>query len=68
MYVCLCRGIKESQIREFGKTHPVTAAELIETFGLDDEGACQHCLLEIDHLLDLAKEGGENDKALQGNR
>jgi bacterioferritin-associated ferredoxin len=54
MYVCLCKGLTESDIRRAcagsGSTDPHA---LLESLGLDDEECCGRCPDRIDELVAL---------------
>jgi bacterioferritin-associated ferredoxin len=47
VYLCLCKGITESEVEQVGRQGILGAAELIEVLGLDDELCCGNCALEI---------------------
>ena len=54
MYICLCRGLTESDVQQAGRNGVVNEAELIATFGLKDTGCCGRCAKNIDELVALA--------------
>ena len=54
MYICLCKGISESQIRELGRAGICSADALAATLGLEEEGVCGRCLRKIEALVALA--------------
>ncbi len=56
MYMCICKGIKESDIREAGREGAVTAEDLIERLELLDEECCGICLLRMDEFEAIAAE------------
>ncbi len=60
MYVCLCRGVKESEVRDAAARGVVTMEQLVETFGWDGDEVCGRCLRNILRLAELAAEGKEN--------
>ena len=55
MYVCLCKGLKESDVREAGLSGCVTARQIIAEFGLRENGCCGRCAKNICELVSLAK-------------
>ena len=54
MYVCLCKGITETDVRQLGRSGIVTAGALITCLQLDDDRCCGRCVREIDSLVKLA--------------
>ena len=58
MYVCLCKGLTESDIRRAsgGSSSPDPQA-LLESLGLNDEQCCGRCPDRIDELLAIATGG-----------
>jgi bacterioferritin-associated ferredoxin len=57
MYVCLCHGITESDVREAGRSGFVTPCQLKSKFGLKRGGCCGRCAKSIHEFVDLAVEG-----------
>ena len=55
MYVCLCKGLTESDVREAGLSGCVTARQIITQFGLREQGCCGRCAKNICELICLAK-------------
>ena len=54
MYICLCKGIKESQVKELGLKGIVDPEQLATLLGLYEEGCCGRCIQNIDHLANVA--------------
>lgn len=58
MYVCLCKGLTESDIRRIGQSIPVSSEclqeQLLERLGLDDEECCGRCTRNIHELVAIA--------------
>jgi len=54
MYVCLCKGITESEVREAGKAGLVMPCQLKAKFGLKDSGCCGRCSKNIGEFVELA--------------
>lgn len=54
MYICLCKGLTESDVQEAGRTGALTEAALIATFGLKDTGCCGRCANNIHELVAVA--------------
>jgi len=57
MYVCLCHGITESDVREAGRAGLVTPCQLKSKFGLKRGGGCGRCAKSIHEFVDLAVQG-----------
>jgi len=57
MYMCLCKGITESDVREAGRAGFVMPSQLKCKFGLKDSGCCGRCAKHIHEFVDLALEG-----------
>lgn len=55
MYVCLCRGITESDVREAGREGLTTSHQLIQAFSLKKNGCCGRCAKNIREFVDLAQ-------------
>ena len=54
MYICLCRGLTESDIQQVGQAGIVEAERLVEVLGLNDDECCGRCARDIQELVDLA--------------
>jgi bacterioferritin-associated ferredoxin len=54
MYVCLCKGLTESEVRRVGEAGLVDSSSLVERFGLDDDECCGRCARNIHELVALA--------------
>lgn len=54
MYVCLCKGLTESDVHRIAQAGMVTAETLVDSFGLDDEGCCGRCAKNIEELVSIA--------------
>ena len=54
MYICLCKGISESKIRELGLAGICSPDALARALGLEEEGVCGRCLRNIEALTALA--------------
>ena len=54
MYVCLCKGISESQVRELGQAGICSADALASVLGLEEEEVCGRCLQDIEALVAIA--------------
>jgi bacterioferritin-associated ferredoxin len=55
MYVCLCKGITESDVRAAGLSGCSTARQIIAQFGLKEHGCCGRCAKSICELVSLAE-------------
>lgn len=54
MYVCLCKGISESDVREAGRAGLVMPCQLKAKFGLKEAGCCGRCSKNIQEFVELA--------------
>jgi len=54
MYVCLCKGITESDVRAAGRAGLVMACQLKSKFGLKESGCCGRCSKNIQEFVELA--------------
>ena len=62
MYICLCKGISESKVRELGLAGICSPEALARALGLEEEGVCGRCLRNIEALTALAA----SEAALRG--
>jgi bacterioferritin-associated ferredoxin len=56
MYICLCKGLTESDVRQAGEAGHIEPAQLITRFGWDDSECCGRCADQIDEMATLAAE------------
>ena len=57
MYICICKGIKESDVRELGQAGITCPKKLAETLGLDDKkNCCGRCIKNISKFVEIAVE------------
>lgn len=54
MYVCLCKGITESRVRELGQQCEGCPELLATALGIDDDACCRRCIRNIRGLIELA--------------
>jgi bacterioferritin-associated ferredoxin len=54
MYLCLCKGITESDIREAGQAGIVMPCQLKAKFGLKEAGCCGRCSKNIHEFVEIA--------------
>ena len=54
MYLCLCKGITESDVREAGRAGIVMACQLKAQFGLKEAGCCGRCSKNIHEFVEIA--------------
>ena len=54
MYVCLCKGITESDVRALGRAGVVSSEALAATLGINEPGCCGSCARNIQELVALA--------------
>ena len=55
VYVCLCRGLTEKDVRRAARAGATTGPVLIATLGLDDPRCCGRCARAIDRYVALAE-------------
>ena len=67
MYICLCRGITESKLRELGRQGFTSADALIEELGLEEADACGFCARHIDEIVAIAEGHAEAGIGLHNN-
>ncbi len=57
MYICICKGIKESDVRELGQAGITCPKKLAETLRLDDKkNCCGRCIKKISKFVEIAVE------------
>jgi len=54
MYLCLCKGITDSDVREAGQDGIVMPCQLKAKFGLKDTGCCGRCSRNIHEFVQIA--------------
>ena len=54
MYLCLCKGIKDSDVRDAGRAGIVMPCQIKARFGLKDSGCCGRCSKNIQAFVELA--------------
>ena len=54
MYLCLCKGITESDVREAGQEGIVMPGQLKAKFGLKDSECCGRCSKNIHEFVQIA--------------
>jgi len=60
MYVCLCKGITESDVREAGRAGFVMPCQLKSKFGLKQSGCCGRCAKSIHEFVEIAVQGASS--------
>ncbi len=57
MYICLCKGIKESDVRELGQNGITCPNKLAAALELNDkQNCCGRCIKNISKFVELANE------------
>ncbi len=57
MYICICKGIKESDVRNLGREGITCPKKLANSLELNDKkNCCGRCIKNICRFVDLAKE------------
>lgn len=54
MYLCLCKGITESEVRDAGRAGIVMPCQIKAKFGLREAGCCGRCSKNIQEFVQLA--------------
>lgn len=54
MYLCLCKGITESDVRAAGRAGIVMPCQIKAKFGLKEAGCCGRCSKNIQEFVELA--------------
>jgi bacterioferritin-associated ferredoxin len=54
MFLCLCKGITESDVREAGQAGIVMPGQLKVRFGLKESGCCGRCSKNINEFVQIA--------------
>jgi bacterioferritin-associated ferredoxin len=54
MYLCLCKGITDSDVREAGQAGIVMPCQLKAKFGLKEAGCCGRCSKNIHEFVQIA--------------
>lgn len=68
MYVCLCNGITESDVREAGRTGIVMPCQLKSKFELKRTGCCGRCAKNIETFVEIAVQGASAPSPTLSNR
>ena len=68
MYVCLCNGITESDVREAGRAGVVMSCRLKSKFDLTRSGCCGRCAKHIHEFVELAIQGASAPCSTRPNR
>lgn len=68
MYVCLCKGITESDVRKVGRGGVLPTDLLAAMLGIDEESCCGRCARNIQELVALAASETEALHLAAGSR
>lgn len=68
MYLCLCNGITESDVREAGRTGCVMPCQLKSKFGLKQIGCCGRCAKNIEAFVEIAVQGASTSCPAMSDR
>jgi bacterioferritin-associated ferredoxin len=63
MYVCLCKGLTETDIRQMAPKRELCPDTFKACFGFDDEECCGRCAENVQELIAIAKGIGASNKA-----
>jgi bacterioferritin-associated ferredoxin len=64
MYVCLCKGLTESDVQQAARHGKVCPDTLKTCFGLEDEDCCGRCAKNIHELVAIANSGSARASTL----
>jgi bacterioferritin-associated ferredoxin len=67
MWLCLCKGVSESDVERAGRAGIVTAEGLVTAFGLD-EACCGWCARHIEDFVARALSAKHTDRATPAER
>jgi bacterioferritin-associated ferredoxin len=56
MYICLCKGLTESDVQRLCRKTAPTTDTLATCLGLDDDDCCGRCARNIEEFLSLTTE------------
>jgi len=57
LFICICKGIKESDVRELGQAAITCPKQLANSLGLNDKkNCCGRCIKNISKFVALAEE------------
>ena len=68
MYLCLCNGITESDVREAGRAGLVMPCQLKSRFGLKQSGCCGRCAKSIHEFVEIAIQGASASRPSAADR
>lgn len=68
MYICLCKGITESDVRDLGRAGVLCPESLTTALGMDQEDCCGRCARNIEELVALAASETETLHLATGSR
>ncbi len=54
MYLCLCKGVTEAEVRRLAREGVRTAPDLIKHLGLAEKRLCGRCIRDIAEFVELA--------------
>ena len=63
MYVCLCRGLKEEDVRRAARDGSTTGDELIAALDLRNPLCCGRCVRGIERLVLIARQPADEPVA-----
>ena len=54
MYICVCKGITESDVEDLGRAGITCPKQLAAALGIDDDDTCGRCFDNISDLVTIA--------------
>ena len=68
MYVCICKGIRESDVHELGRTGMTCPKAIASSLGIDDkDNCCGRCIKKVGHFAKIAAEAHAHDSLPVGS-
>jgi len=65
MYICICKGIRESDVQELGRAGITCPKKLASSLELNDKkNCCGRCIKNIDKFVALAEEEYSSSQSL----
>jgi bacterioferritin-associated ferredoxin len=65
MYICICKGIRESDVQDLGRAGITCPKKLACSLELNDKkNCCGRCIKNIDKFVDLAEEEYSSSQSL----
>ncbi|MGB0909903.1 MAG: hypothetical protein ACPGYT_06030 [Nitrospirales bacterium] len=64
MYICVCKGIKESDVRTLGREGITCPKQLASTLGINNkDSCCGRCIKNVSDFVDIALDEHSRSKS-----